>query len=58
LLNIEANVNYKREDKTSLIDIIQFASIRLYKIEKLASIIDVNINKRDNLFESLLVATI
>ncbi len=40
----------------SLIDIIQFASYLLSEIEKLASTADIDINKRDNIYKSLLVA--
>jgi len=56
LLDLEADINYIRENKMSLIDIIQFASYLLSEIEKLASTADIDINKRDNIYKSLLVA--
>jgi len=56
LLNLKADINYIRENKTFLINIIQFASYLLSEIEKLASTADIDINKRDNIYKSLLVA--
>lgn len=55
LLDIRVNINYKREGKTVLINIIQFAFVQLCKIKKLTNIVNININKRDNLLESLFV---
>ena len=56
LLNLKADINYIRENKTFLINIIQFASYLLSEIEKLTSTTSIDINKRDNVNKSPLVA--
>lgn len=58
LLDMGVDVNHKREGKTPLMNIIQFAPVRLCEIEELASTADVDINEGDDLLESSLVATI
>lgn len=55
MLDLKANINYKRKNKTSLINFIQFASHSLSKIKKLTNTTNVNINKKDDVYESLLI---
>jgi hypothetical protein len=56
LLNLRANVNHKRENKTLLMNVIQFAPDRVSEIDELASTTSVDINERDDMYESLLDA--
>lgn len=53
LLNLEINVNYKKKNKTSLINVIQFAFNRIFEINKLTNTTNVNINKKNNIYKSL-----
>lgn len=56
LLDLGADVNHKRENKTPLMDIILFAPHSLSEIEELAGTAGVDINEGDDVYESPLVA--
>jgi len=53
LLNLEINVDYKKKNKTSLINVIQFAFNRIFEIDRLTNTTNVNINKKNNICKSL-----
>jgi len=56
LLDLGADVNHKRENKTPLMDIVQFAPDWVSEIEELAGTAGVDINEGDDMYESPLVA--
>jgi len=56
LLDLGADVNHKRDTKTPLMDVIQFAPDRVSEIDELAGTAGVDINEGDDMYESPLDA--
>jgi len=56
LLDLGADVNHKRENKTPLMDVIHFAPDRVSEIDELAGTAGVDINEGDDMYESPLDA--
>lgn len=58
LLNLGADVNHKKEGRTPLMNIIQFAFDWVSEVDELAGTTSVDINEGDSLYDSPLVVAI